>query len=120
MLQLRAEDEYGNVHTTWCDHRHPNRKSALNECKSFFPVEDGYRKHRAMTRAEIEREMECEDPPFSAAPASLREGAMDLPAGKTPLRSKRNRNEGEQAATLIAQAEEPATRRTETDPREIR
>jgi hypothetical protein len=66
MLQLRAEDEYGNVHTTWCDHRHPNRKSALKECKSFFAAEDGYRKHRVMTGAEIEREMELEDPPFSA------------------------------------------------------
>ena len=67
MLQLRAEDEYGIVHTTWCNHRHPDRRSALKECKSFFSAEDGYRKHRVMTGVELEREIEREEPPFGNA-----------------------------------------------------
>jgi hypothetical protein len=64
MIQLRAEDPSGSVHTTWCHHPHENRKSALKECKSFFPADDGYKNHLVMTPVELARELECEEPPF--------------------------------------------------------
>jgi hypothetical protein len=64
MIQLRAEDAAGNLHTTWCNHRHANRESALRECKSFFAAKDGYKEHRVMTMADLGREGDRDDPPF--------------------------------------------------------
>lgn len=64
MIQLRAEDPSGSLHTTWCDHRHENRKSALKECKSFFLADDGYKNHLVMTLVDLARELEREEPPF--------------------------------------------------------
>jgi hypothetical protein len=64
MIQLRAEDPSGSLHTTWCDHRHKNRKSALEECKSFFLADNGYKNHLVMTPVDLACELEREEPPF--------------------------------------------------------
>jgi hypothetical protein len=64
MIQLRAEDRSGGLHTTWCHHPHANRTSALKECKSFFLADDGYKNHLVMTLADLALELEREEPPF--------------------------------------------------------